>query len=101
MYIKLAKILIMLQLKVLFRLFFITQNAKLLLLSSLDCSDTEFACLDGSKCVSETWFCDGSLDCLDGSDEPESCPPVSCQPSQFKCKYSGMTTFKFRSNGSD
>jgi hypothetical protein len=40
--------------------------------------------------VGENDYCDGVPDCLDGSDEPDSCPPVSCQPTQFQCKKSGI-----------
>ena len=65
---------------------------------ALKCSESEFGCEDGSRCVPRSWFCDGSLDCLDSSDEPDSCPLPSCQESQFKCKISGTmpSTFLYR-----
>lgn len=38
------------------------------LLENADCAETELGCADGS-CQPKEYFCDGSIDCLDGSDE--------------------------------
>ena len=56
---------------------------------SLDCNDPDvFQCADGQKCIPLKWKCDFSPDCLDGSDEPPDCPPVTCQSDQFTCLHS-------------
>ena len=56
---------------------------------SEDCGTDEFRCADGSSCIPSHWYCDGSHDCKDSSDEPESCPATTCQETQFACKMSG------------
>lgn len=53
------------------------------------CSQDEFQCADGSRCIPSQWYCDGIPECLDLSDEPESCPEPSCQEGQFSCKKTG------------
>ena len=37
--------------------------------TSRTCSANEFACLDGSRCVKESWLCNGYTSCDDRSDE--------------------------------
>ena len=36
------------------------------------CDRDEFQCLN-YQCVPGSFYCDGDIDCLDGSDEPRSC----------------------------
>ena len=36
---------------------------------SKHCTDTEFKCATGGRCIPERWQCDGEADCADGSDE--------------------------------
>ncbi|CAH3166420.1 unnamed protein product [Pocillopora meandrina] len=65
----------------------VTTNAKTLpstaiptITTATPCLPNQFQCSDGS-CIRKTWRCDGSLDCLDHSDE-EKCP---CKSSQMTC----------------
>ena len=48
----------------------------------LQCSlQTERLCDDGKKCIKRWNYCDGTVDCDDGSDEN------SCQVSSTTCKF--------------
>lgn len=38
-------------------------------LAALECSEDQFACLDGKNCLPKSWKCDNRKDCQDGSDE--------------------------------
>lgn len=49
------------------------------------CHDDEFQCQTDGFCLPDEWECDGHPDCEDGSDEHNSCPPVTCRPYNFQC----------------
>ncbi|KAF2366805.1 Low-density lipoprotein (LDL) receptor class A repeat [Trinorchestia longiramus] len=54
------------------------------------CRPDEVSC-DGSRCIPAAWVCDRSLDCADGSDEPDSCPAKEpCSSWAFECLMSGV-----------
>ena len=57
--------------------------------SESPCDEGDWQCRDGTRCIPSSWVCDGSVECLDGSDEPSSCPEVQCHQGQFKCPISG------------
>lgn len=51
------------------------------------CRSSEFECEDHSHCVIQSWVCDGSVDCNDGSDEsPHRCHNTTCRSDQFRCR---------------
>ena len=33
----------------------------------------------------QAWYCDGTPDCEDKSDEPKTCGVIDCQQNYFKC----------------
>uniref|UniRef100_A0AC35G4G5 EGF-like domain-containing protein n=1 Tax=Panagrolaimus sp. PS1159 TaxID=55785 RepID=A0AC35G4G5_9BILA len=53
-----------------------------------NCTERQFACGgEAGKCISKLWYCDGEIDCADGSDEPgtEVCGPRICPVGEFQC----------------
>ena len=57
---------------------------------TLSCSEDQFACSDGLKCISNEYLCDGDADCNDASDESESaCIECGTDPSKFTCELYG------------
>ncbi|CDW53518.1 Low-density lipoprotein receptor-related protein [Trichuris trichiura] len=60
------------------------------------CFQYQFRCKDGSQCIRLSWKCDGSVDCQDGSDEPEDCVFPECGPGYFQCKNKRCQPVKFR-----
>lgn len=53
------------------------------------CKPHHFACRDGSACIPDTFQCDGTHDCTDGSDEGEHCGSTHCGDDKFRCSTSG------------
>ena len=53
-------------------------------------------CADKSQCIQRSWVCDGTADCADRSDEPETCEFKPCQAGDFRCKNKRCVPVKFR-----
>ena len=52
-----------------------------------------FYCIDKSKCISESYTCNGRNDCFDGSDESKSlCKSVFTRPNIFKTVTKTLTS---------
>ncbi|CAH2057043.1 unnamed protein product, partial [Iphiclides podalirius] len=68
----------------------------------LECSATQFLCLDGAACVERALVCDGRADCLDASDErPASCDTLSCFTTEFMCASGSCIPINWRCDGSE
>lgn len=51
-----------------------------------ECPANMFKCADTSHCILNTWKCDGTPDCDDGSDEKDCHIQLECPSSDFTCK---------------
>lgn len=56
--------------------------------TTVNCKSHQFACRDGAGCIPDTFQCDTTADCLDGSDEGEHCNSTVCED-KFRCSASG------------
>uniref|UniRef100_A0A8C6B9V0 Low-density lipoprotein receptor-related protein 2 n=1 Tax=Monodon monoceros TaxID=40151 RepID=A0A8C6B9V0_MONMO len=62
------------------------------------CSSTQFLCANSEMCIPIWWKCDGQRDCLDGSDEPITCPQRYCRLGQYQCMDGNCTSPHFICN---
>ena len=53
--------------------------------SPLVCTDDQFKCMDGYRCIRKSQRCDGKLDCVDRSDEKDCDSSNSCRYGIWRC----------------
>ncbi|KAL4217440.1 Low-density lipoprotein receptor-related protein 2 [Mactra antiquata] len=52
-----------------------------------NCSINQVRCgPTDERCIPRIWQCDGTSDCKDGFDEPDTCPTTTCSPGQYRCR---------------
>lgn len=67
-----------------------------------NCTDGQHRCNGrDEKCIPWFWKCDGEKDCMDGSDEPDTCPVRHCRAGSFQCKNTNCTPAATICDGSD
>lgn len=64
-------------------------------------TEKQFRCEKSGICIPKTWYCDGTADCDDDSDEPKTCGQVSCQSNYFKCNNSQCVFKAYICDGRD
>nr|XP_018666843.1 basement membrane-specific heparan sulfate proteoglycan core protein [Ciona intestinalis] len=58
------------------------------------CRADQATCRNG-QCIDRSYICDGTADCLDGSDEPPTCAVTNnCDPTEFLCVGTGVCAQK-------
>ncbi|VVD04124.1 unnamed protein product [Leptidea sinapis] len=67
-----------------------------------NCTDGQHRCNGrDEKCIPWFWKCDGEKDCMDGSDEPDTCPARHCRAGSFQCKNTNCTPAATICDGAD
>ncbi|XP_063382257.1 low-density lipoprotein receptor-related protein 2 isoform X1 [Cydia fagiglandana] len=67
-----------------------------------NCTDGQHRCNGrDEKCIPWFWKCDGEKDCMDGSDEPDTCPVRHCRAGSFQCKNTNCTPAATICDGTD
>ncbi|KAJ0178036.1 hypothetical protein K1T71_005859 [Dendrolimus kikuchii] len=67
-----------------------------------NCTDGQHRCSGkDEKCIPWFWKCDGEKDCMDGSDEPDTCPVRHCRAGSFQCKNTNCTPAATICDGTD
>lgn len=66
-----------------------------------NCTSSQFLCANKEKCIPFYWRCDGQNDCGDGSDEPPSCSPNTCEHGLYTCSNKKCIEPKLICDGKD
>jgi hypothetical protein len=61
------------------------------------CNVGEFKC-NNNHCITKNWQCDGTNDCLDGSDEI-NCTYSTCSPNDYQCKNTHCVPMEYVCDG--